>query len=557
MTGELPLQGLLRNHRRHADLTLEALAELSGVSDRAISDIERGVSTGPQRRTILALSDALNLSPSNRDAFLAAARAGRRIAGDDARVIDLAPHRLADFTGRADEVRTVLGHLATGDAQEPAPMVIICGAPGVGKTTVAVEALHQWRVEETGMFFVHLGGLDAMPLSPLKVLQALLRQGAPNREVPSVLGAAASAWHELTETFPATVLLDDAFNEAQIRLVRGAGPGSVVVVTSRRSLAGIEGAGRVMLGALPASDSVELLRRIIPEPQALTGDIAELARLCDDIPLALRIAGNRLASQPQWTVEDFAERLRSEGKRLHALVAGDLGIESAFALSYDQLDPVEKEIFRNLSLIEGSSFDAALAAAIGPDLPDAAEESLDRLAALGLITALRGNRYRIPELLRLFAAARLRAEVPTQDIAARRLRLREWLLDMTATAGRQIETGEAAPNSSAEKANRWLTMEADHWYAAYKRAADMGAHTKVLELASSLRHFAEQWVIWGHWHELFSTSAAAATSLGDDQESARHQGYREWAHQVEISDHDGAKVGDTREHPEGRGQSTA
>jgi DNA-binding XRE family transcriptional regulator len=67
----------LRRARLDADLTLEALSHLSGVSDRTISDIERGACAGPQRRTVELLVDALDLDDSAREAIRAAARAGR------------------------------------------------------------------------------------------------------------------------------------------------------------------------------------------------------------------------------------------------------------------------------------------------------------------------------------------------------------------------------------------------------------------------------------------------------------------------------------------------
>ena len=530
MTGHPQLKQLLRGHRLRADLTLEALAERSGISDRTISDIERGVSMAPHRRTILAVADALQLSRLDRDVFLAAAGESRRIPGGDGRATDLAPHRVVDFTGRTGEVKAVVDRLSpTGDDPPKAvPLVIICGAPGVGKTTVAVEALAHDGARRPQMLFVQLGGLDAMPLPPLKVLQALLRQADPQHDAPTVLSTAATAWHAFTSTSPVAVLLDDAATEAQIRPVLGAGRGSAVVVTSRRSLAGLEGAGRITLGSLPATDSEELLRKIIPAQQALTGDIPELARLCDHNPLALRIAGNRLASQPQWTVEDYAERLRSEGKRLRVLVAGDLAVESAIALSYDNLDPPAQEVFRNLSLIDGPSFDATIAAAIGPGDPDATEESLDTLANLGLIAALRGNRFRIHDLLRLFAAACLRSEVPAADISARRSRLREWLLATAKAMGQRLMSDEAfadAPGATSDDARAWLMTESEHWYAAFKAAASMGAFERVIELAEALHSFAEEWSGWGHWPELYKMFGAAAASVGDPAAQTRQLHY--------------------------------
>ena len=47
MPEDVPLGTLLRRHRRAAGMTLEEAAETSGVSARAISDMERGRTRGP------------------------------------------------------------------------------------------------------------------------------------------------------------------------------------------------------------------------------------------------------------------------------------------------------------------------------------------------------------------------------------------------------------------------------------------------------------------------------------------------------------------------------
>jgi hypothetical protein len=78
----------------------------------------------------------------------------------------------------------------------------------------------------------------------------------------------------------------------------------------------------------------------VPPGQRTDRDITELAGLCSDLPLALRIAGKRIASQPSRTAADFVRRLRSDDQRLRALVAGDLSAESAFGLSYADVSNV-------------------------------------------------------------------------------------------------------------------------------------------------------------------------------------------------------------------------
>lgn len=188
---------LLREYRERAVFSLEHLAELSGVSDRTISDIERSVSTAPQRRTLLALVAALNLTESERDEFLRAARLGKVTTGSGGRSASLEPRRLPDFTGRTSEIAQLLAFLdaRTATGRTVAPVAVVHGAPGMGKTALAVEALHRRASNPSVAFFVDLNGLDAIPLTPLQVLQALLKQALPpGRLIPKALDAAASLW---------------------------------------------------------------------------------------------------------------------------------------------------------------------------------------------------------------------------------------------------------------------------------------------------------------------------------------------------------------------------
>src|SRR5947207_2019020 len=65
-------QGMVRVLRVRAGLTQEQLSELSGLSVRAISDIERGTTTRPRRSSIALLEAALRQFGGNGDAPSAA-----------------------------------------------------------------------------------------------------------------------------------------------------------------------------------------------------------------------------------------------------------------------------------------------------------------------------------------------------------------------------------------------------------------------------------------------------------------------------------------------------
>jgi transcriptional regulator with XRE-family HTH domain/tetratricopeptide (TPR) repeat protein len=561
---------VLRDLRLAADLTLEALSERSGLSDRTISDIERGVSAGPQRRTIEALARALELSVEDRSRLAAAARAGRHRAraaetvshAVAARGSAVAPRRLPDFTGRNDEVTALSAFLAVSArvGSTTSRVVMISGPPGVGKTTLAVEALHR-RSDVGQRVFVDLGGLDPEPLSPLAVIQSLLRQLTPGEEPPATLPAAVERWRRSAGEQPLTVLLDNAANEAQVRPALTAAD-ATVVVTSRRSLSGLEGVRRVALGPLTVAESIALLRAVIPPAQAATGDLGRLARLCDNIPLALRIAGNRLATTPTWTVDDLVQRLNAVERRLRALVAGDLAVESAIALSYDLLPAELADVFQALSLLDGPTFDARLVALLRSPCGHMSvagdvtweEDALDELAELGLVQPVSADRYRLHDLLRAFAATRLTRSDSAADIERRRLAVCTRLLELTAAAGSCFEpdgphgrkevatTPPTAPSTFTDQkaARRWLEVEVEHWLPALHRAADSGNDADVVTTMHALHWFSDLWSRDDLWLDAFGLSAECAARLGDASAEAEHLGYVAWANLTGSGDARGA-----------------
>jgi len=544
MKASRTLSELLRFHRLHLGLTLEALAEMSTISVRTIGDVERGVSSAPQARTVAALADGLGLELTDREEFLRAARSRRRVRGAATPTSAGDPHRVLDFAGRESEIAELVAFLAFAAERAQSTAILLSGAPGIGKTASAMEALSRPHDGPVDVIFVDLDGFSAEPLTPLQVLKAVLRQMPGSSDgVPADLEEAGRLWRSASAENPRTVVLDNAALESQVRPVLTADPRNKVIITSRRTLAGLEGVHRVTLGPLGEQDSVELLERLIPAPQQQFGDLLELARLSDCIPLALRIVGNRIASRPSWQAADFAERMRSTGNRLRLLVAGDLAVESAFALSYDDLDQSTAQLFRSISVIDGATFDARIAAATaGIDVIDA-DYLLEELTDLGLVESRGGSRYRVHDLIRLFARARLELE-SDQKGEVERDRLRLWLLASLERAGAWFEP-DREPETHAENgaafpdavtSQEWIRLEEPHWWPALKSAAINNEHSMVVDVADSLHWFSEVWTDWGQWRQLFALAVASARALDDPRLEAMHLGYLVWATVVEIGD---------------------
>lgn len=551
MTEPSPFGLLLRSLRVGQNLTLESLSARSGVSVRTIGDLERGASTSPQRRTVDALADGLGLDVAAQHAFLRAARARVRTADPSEAPGAVPPHRVFDFSGRDREISEALdileGELEPGQQR---PALVISGAPGIGKTTGAVEILARGRSAERPTVFVGLDGFNASPLTPLQIMTAMLRQlPGTEQKPPADLGTAADQWRAAVEIAPVRVLLDNAANESQVRPILSICSGDVIVVTSRRSLAGLEGVRRLRLGPLQRDESIALLRRLIPQADADLDALDEVAGLCDDVPLALRVVGSRVASRPAWNVDDLLRRLRKTEDRLRVLVAGDLAVEAAISLSYEELDPRTAALFRWISLIGGKTFDAHLAAAaVRSTEHGEVEFRLDDLTDLGLLEARGGDRYRLHDLMRLFGGNKLRETVGPDELERRRAHIRSWLLESLERAGAWYEPGRDAQSAgragrgfvSADAAALWIRAEAEHWWLAYAEAAELGEDETVVDVADALHWYSDVWLSWGNWHRFFSLAVTAATNLGDPKMEATHLGYLAWAEIVETGDRERA-----------------
>jgi transcriptional regulator with XRE-family HTH domain len=410
---------VLRGHRRAARLTLEQLAEVSGVSARTLSDMERGRSKGPQHRTVTALADALVLEGDARKQFIELARDGRlrdhwaRPAG----VCEL-PRLVDDFAGRAAELAW-MRELAYAESPPGASVVgLITSSGGMGKTTLAVRAAHELRPSfPGGVLFIDLLGMSGRPMDAGDALRLLLRAlGAADGQVPGDAEGRASLYRSLLRDRRALIVLDNAGSEEQVRpLLPGDSP-SRAVITAKRLLAGLEGVRRLALDPLALPEARELLTGILGERVAADEEsaVTRLAELCEGLPLALRITGNRLVSRPGWDAAELVARLADEESRLDQFKAGDLKVASAFAVSYEQLADSAQRMFRRLAAVPGRDFDAALAAVAGGMPAADAWDALDELVDLCLLQDSAAGRYRFHDLVRFFALARLQEESPAE-----------------------------------------------------------------------------------------------------------------------------------------------
>ncbi|MBO0848690.1 MAG: winged helix-turn-helix domain-containing protein [Pseudonocardia sp.] len=333
------------------------------------------------------------------------------------------PRDVRGFAGRPG-LLAALDRLTT----EEGGACVISGPAGVGKTALAVHWAHGARDRfPDGQLHVDLRGYDPdeEPVQPAAALGGFLRSlGVTPRQLPPTVDEQVALYRSLLAGRRTLVLLDNARDVGQVEPLLP--PSGAVVVTSRNRLSALTarwGAHAVSVRALAQDEALPLLEaalgvdRIAAEP----AEAAELVRLCGGLPLALRIAAARAAAQPGVPIAAVVAEL-DQGDRLAALTldGGEQSpVASAFATSYRALASDEQRLFRLLGLIPGPDFTAAAAAALAGIPAPEATRHLRALAAAHMVEQ-HTDRYRLHDLIRLYAAERARAD-PDQRPAWDRL----------------------------------------------------------------------------------------------------------------------------------------
>ncbi|MFD5769252.1 BTAD domain-containing putative transcriptional regulator [Streptomyces sp. NPDC127049] len=297
------------------------------------------------------------------------------------------------FTGRARE-RAVLGRLLAarpGVAAGPR-RCLITGMAGVGKTALAVHAVHAARdAFPDGQLYADLTGPYGIPEDPREVLVRFLRAlGAePPRSVAGDLDELVRIYRTRTAERRLLVLLDNASERAALAPLLPAGPHCAVLVTGHVHLAAETGPRVLALSPMNRAESLALLTatagraRTAAEPAA----VERIVECCAGLPLALRIAGARLVARPHWSVGRLAQRLAAEPTRLAELSFGRLDVAGTLTRLLRRTDTESREVLTRLTALGPRPFtpDSA-AAALGLSV-DRAEDLVERLADSCLLEA--------------------------------------------------------------------------------------------------------------------------------------------------------------------------
>jgi DNA-binding SARP family transcriptional activator len=448
------------------------------------------------------------------------------------------PGTVADFVGRDDDIADIVRSL-TG-RRSPAvryavPIVAISGRCGVGKSTLALRVAHELgSTFVDGHMYVDLAGPDGDESAPALLGRFLRALGVPDTLLPNRLDERVEMYRSRLAGKRVLLVLDGVTSEEQVTPLLPGSPSCGVIVTSRTRLAGLPGAHRVDVGTLDDETSTELLARLVgaqrlAREQAAT---AEVVACCGGLPLALRIAGARLAARPHWRIGDLARRLSDETHRLDELRHQGMAVRPAIDSAYRGLPRQARRLCLLLAMITTPDFPVWSTAALLDTGLAEAEDTVDQLVEaqmLDVLPARHGQlRYRLPGLIRVYGQERL-ADTDTDRRAALARLLGAWLA-LAETAHRADHGGDhAVPHGNAartylpEWANddpigqpmHWLAHERTGLVAAVRQAASADLDELCWNLALTSVGLFEVRGYLDEWREIAEIAHAAAVRAGN------------------------------------------
>ncbi|MFF4413522.1 BTAD domain-containing putative transcriptional regulator [Streptosporangium sp. NPDC001559] len=432
----------------------------------------------------------------------------------------LLPNDVTHFTGRQSSLAR-LERLMT-DPEGPAH-VVVHGQAGAGKSALAVHAA--WRVRERfpdGVFYADLRGDQGLPVSAAAVLEDLLRWlGCPVQAMPATLQQRERLFRAYTAGRRMLLLLDNAWQESQVRPLLISCP---TIVTGRSPLGGLTDVVRLPVDVLDDDEATALLVRLVGPHRAAAEPEAtrRLGRACGGLPVALRIAGSRLAARPAWTVEHLAALLDDEHRRLDLLHSGDQTVRSVYSIGYDELPDGARHVLCALGALSAPDFAQWVATLFGGEaetLVDAGLLETHSIDAAGQV------RYRMHDMTRLYARERLVARSGEDAVRQTLTTLASVVMTRVRASRFPLVSGVRADRpafatTDIRESVNWLLAERVFLTSLVEDLHRAGLWDAAWRLAHLLTPFMERHRFLDSWRHVGELALEAARRTGDGRAEA-------------------------------------
>ncbi len=386
------------------------------------------------------------------------------------------PSRPGEFTGRAAELATIEKAAASGTRA-----VWVSGAPGAGKTGLAVEAAHRLRSRfPDGQLMARLNGFTpGLPAASVSeaLTELLTELGVPVEQIPATVGRKVTLYQTMLYGTRTLVVLDNAATPEQVRPLLPEADGCLAIVTSRR-MGDADSGEPVRLAPLSPDEAAELFHALVG-PARLRGRAAGVAAAvarCGFLPMPIRVTAAMFRRHDRWPLEHLLKLLEENGPW------GEADGTAAIRASYRQLGERQRALLRLLGHLPGPDVGVAGGAALAGCDAGEARQLLDELHEVSLLEETALERYRMLDPLKEFAAGE---QQPGRATALVRL-LDFYLVTLEAAVGAAYpfdraqlpavdHTGLATPGfADADAGLRWIAVERDNLVAAIRYAATNG-----------------------------------------------------------------------------------
>ena len=445
------------------------------------------------------------------------------------------------FVDRVDPLRRMAELAQQCDSASDRPMVVaLHGMPGVGKTALLRTAVARiGGLFPDGILHADFGPLRARGGAAVSdVAAGMLRAlGVADQWIPPEFAGRIDLFRSMTADSRLLLVLDDVSQDAQVTALLPNSPRSMVLAAGNRTLEGllVDGAVDIELRSLDVDDCVELLARMCPDGR-ITAEPEQarmLAESCGRLPLALRVAGARLASRPIWPAARLVAELSDSTAALDELVAGGQQVvRVVFDLVYDDLPEQTARIYRMLGLLVGSHFGVDVVAAMA-DLPvRTARRTLAELGRLNLLEDRPDGGFHLHRLVRLHALERSQDEDSAeQRVSALRRALRWWLAravaaDVAVTGWERLRTvapheADVSVDQSPAEALDWLEHEHTNLIGLLRAAAEHEWYEDVSQLFEALYAYYDNRQPLAAWVEAGQIAVGSARRWGNAAAEAR------------------------------------
>jgi tetratricopeptide (TPR) repeat protein len=364
------------------------------------------------------------------------------------------------------------------------------------------------------------------------VLESFLRSlGVGPDNIPAERSARVARYRDLVRKRSMLVVLDNVGASDDAVPLIPTGPGSLAIVTSRHRLTKLTshfGARAIVLGPIDQNASIALLSHLAgPWADGSAPLIADIARACAGHPLALCLAGARLATRPEEPLQAVAEALAEPGRRIRTLdehAEANAAAKDVIGWSYRMLDEPTARVFRLLGLAPCPTLDLPSIARLADRGVDEVGPLVTRLAALHLVTAAAG-RYGMLDLIAEYAGG-LAAEIDGGEIEAALGRLYDHhgaAARAAAHAMWPLEVPAGPPgydSADAATARTWLDYHREDLLTAARHRHARNRPRHIVDLANSLFRYLDHGGYLDQSVALQEEAVAAAGRLGDEPSRA-------------------------------------